>query len=97
VFEGFERPEVQIDMLRDYIRAVHVKNATPQPVTAPAITIPAQLVRLDQGLLDWAAIIVELETQGYSGYLTLEDLGKVFNTVPEMLAWDLEYLRGLVT
>ena len=96
LWEGYERPAAQVDMLHDLIRAVHVKNAMPHAVSGPAETIPAEATRLDQGLLDWPAILAQLKTLDYSGYLTLEDFYDGFGSVAEKLSWDVNYLRRLV-
>jgi sugar phosphate isomerase/epimerase len=96
LWEGYERPAVQLDMLGDRIRAVHVKNAMSHVVESPVETLPAEPSRLDQGLLDWPAIVAQLAAQGYAGYLTLEDFYGGFDSVAEKLAWDVAYLRGIL-
>ena len=95
VREGFERPLVQVEMLRHVMRAVHVKNAMPMAADAAAHTIPAENTRLDEGLLDWREIITAIKATGYDDYLTLEDFYG-FETVAEKLEWDVAYLRGLM-
>ena len=94
VWEGYERPGVQLDMIGRWVRAVHVKNAMPQPAPGPAEQVPADSTRLDQGLLDWPAIVAGLVAKGYGGYLTLEDFYGGFPSVAEKVAWDVAYLRG---
>ena len=96
LWEGFERPAVQIDMLGNLIRAVHVKNAMPRPSEGPAETLPADPTRLDQGLLDWPALVAQLENQADAAYLTLEDFFDGFGSVERKLAWDVAYLRSLL-
>jgi sugar phosphate isomerase/epimerase len=94
VREGFERPLVQVEMLRHVMKAVHVKNAMTMSAEAASHMIPAENTRLDEGLLDWREIITAIKATGYDNYLTLEDFYD-FDSVPEKLAWDVEYLRGL--
>lgn len=93
LWEGYERPSVQLDMIGRWIHAVHVKNAMPQPAPGPAEAVPADSRRLDQGLLDWPAIVAGLARAGYDGYLTLEDFFGGFPSVAEKIAWDVAYLR----
>ena len=96
LWEGFERPSVQIDMLGKLIRAVHVKNAQPHPSEGFAETIPADAARLDQGLLDWPAIVKQLASEADATFLTLEDFFDGFGSVATKLAWDVAYLRSLL-
>ena len=92
--EGFERPLVQVEMLRHVMKAVHVKNAMTMSADAASHMIPAENTRLDEWLLDWREIIAAIRATGYDNYLTLEDFYN-FDSVAEKLAWDVEYLRGL--
>jgi sugar phosphate isomerase/epimerase len=93
--EGFERPSVQVHMLAQLIKAVHVKNYMPIPAEAAQETLPAEARRLDQGLLDYVDIVARLRAVGFDGYLTLEDFYGGFASVQEKLDWDAEYLNGL--
>ena len=95
VREGFERPLVQVEMLRHIMRAVHVKNAMPMGADAASHMIPAENTRLDEGLLNWREIVAAIKSTGYDDYLTLEDFYG-FDSVAEKLEWDVEYLRGLM-
>jgi sugar phosphate isomerase/epimerase len=94
VREGFERPLVQVEMLRGLMKAVHIKNASPLPTDDTAPMIPAENTRLDRGILDWHEIIGAIKSTGYAGYFTLEDF-YTFDSVAEKLAWDARYLRGV--
>ncbi len=96
--EGYERVEVQINMLGKLIKQVHVKNAiqTNSEELGWRDTTAVEWRRLDSGLLDWARIIQLLREVGYDGYLTLEDFGSKFDTVQEKLNWSVEYLRGII-
>ena len=94
--EGFERPAVQIDMLGKLIRAVHVKNAMPQASEAPREAIHSPATRLDEGLLDWPAIVKQLASEADADFLTLEDFFDGFGSVEAKLGWDVAYLRRLL-
>ncbi len=74
VWEGWEPPIVQIDILKDYIKHVHVKNYD-RDKTDPRKVVPAPL---DKGILDWREVIRILKNKGYKGYLSLED----FRSIP---------------
>ncbi len=90
VWEGWEPPKIQIDILKDYIRHVHVKNYDRDPEN-PRQVIPASL---DKGIVDWKEVIFTLHKFGFKGYLSLEDFRKV---PPEQKAKEaIEYLRSII-
>jgi sugar phosphate isomerase/epimerase len=97
IWEGYERPTVQVNMLGKLIKAVHVKNSAPQAVTAPPedAFVPASACRLDQGLLNWPEIMAAIKASGFDNYITLEDSSS-FATLEEKLKWDSEYVRELM-
>jgi len=97
LLEGYERSSIQITMLQDLIKAVHVKNFSTKEATEIGLydSIPVLEQRLDQGLLNWPQIISQLKKSGYDGYITLEDFAK-FDTVEEKLLWDRQYLQELI-
>jgi len=92
--EGYERPSVQVDMLRDMIKAVHVKNAMTKSDEPPQEMIPVDQIRLDRGILDWPAIVRAVIDTGYAGYFTLEDFSQ-FGSLAEKFKWNVDYLRSL--
>ncbi len=98
VSEGFERIPNQIEMLRNIVKAVHVKNAITVQGEGASGRIPGKQMPLDEGLLDWAEIVSQLKRVGYDNYLTLEELTlhPRFASVQEMIDWDVQYLRGLI-
>ena len=69
VWEGWEPPRVQVDILKHYIRHVHVKNYDHDP-NNPRKYIPAPL---DKGIVDWREVVLLLKNIGFKGYLSLED------------------------
>ncbi|MFP3904385.1 MAG: sugar phosphate isomerase/epimerase family protein [Armatimonadota bacterium] len=94
--EGYERPLVQVDMLGELIRAVHVKNGMTRSADPVQELLPVDQVRLDQGILDWPAIFEALKAIDYSGYITLEDFFE-FSSLAEKFAWNVEYIRPLIS
>ena len=93
--EGYERPLVQIEMLRYLIKNVHVKNARFIEGKRKDEYLPAEPTKLDEGFLDWRLIIKHLKRIGYNGYLTLEDFAP-FDSLEEKLIYDLNYLKTLL-
>ena len=90
VWEGWEPPKVQIDILKEYIRHVHVKNYDRDPKN-PRKCIPASL---DSGIVDWEEVIFTLHKFGYRGYLSLEDFRPI---PPEQKSKEaLNYLRSIL-
>lgn len=90
IHEGWERPEIQIDILREYIKHVHVKNYDRTPEN-PHKPIPSSL---DKGILDWIQIIKTLKGIGYEGYLSLED----FRPIPpeEKAKEAIKFLKNVI-
>ncbi|MCL2088657.1 MAG: sugar phosphate isomerase/epimerase [Oscillospiraceae bacterium] len=72
VFEGYERFDYQIRLLRDYIVAVGVKDAailqTPG-VTGGAKGWHRRFVPVTKGMTDWKLILSELRSQNFTGPL----------------------------
>ncbi len=93
--EGYERPLVQVDMLGEMIKAVHVKNMMTRSAEPPQEYIPYEPIRLDRGILDWPAIVEAINATGYSGYFTVEDFSE-FDSLAEKFKWNVDYLRSLV-
>ena len=67
--EGWLPIELQIDMIKEYIKHVHVKNYD-WSKEEPGKVVPSPLNR---GIVDWEKVINELRKIGYKGYLSLED------------------------
>ena len=112
VIEGSMNLRMGLDILKDYIHFVHVKNARWEPT--PEGKWRWRFDELREGALDWADAIAALKGIGYDGYLSFENLYRVPMThkgyvaedlggdegpvrdIDERLAGDLAYIRGLV-
>jgi sugar phosphate isomerase/epimerase len=80
VFEGYENHRTATELLGPYLHHVHLKNAAVSPVDhADALGEPTRrhLPRwspLDDGAVDVAGVLAHLESIGYQGWVSLEDL-----------------------
>ncbi|RLF13470.1 MAG: hypothetical protein DRJ66_07770 [Thermoprotei archaeon] len=89
VKEGWLPIELQIDMIKEYIKHVHVKNYE-WSKERPGEVIASPLSR---GIIDWRKVIDELRKIGYKGYLSLEDFR---NIPPEDRAKEaLEFFKSM--
>lgn len=95
LIEGYERPDVQIEMLKNLIKNVHVKNGEIAQSLSHGEYFPIKWVKLDKGFLNWEKIIRKLKSIGYDGYLTLEDFSE-FNSFEEKLIYDFNFLMNLI-
>lgn len=73
VREGWLPIELQVDMVRDYVKHVHVKNFEWDP-GSPGRVVPSPL---DRGIVDWGKAVMLLEAAGYRGYYSLEDFRNI--------------------
>lgn len=89
VKEGWLPLELQLDMLRPYVRHVHVKNYE-WDLKEPGAVKPSPL---DRGIVDWRLVVERLEGWGYRGFYSLED----FRPIPpeERVAEALAFFKGL--
>jgi len=69
VREGWLPLPLQLDVVREYVKHVHVKNYEWDP-SEPGAVRPSPL---DRGIVDWGRIIGILKSWGYEGSLSLED------------------------
>jgi sugar phosphate isomerase/epimerase len=80
VFEGYENHRISTELLGPYLHHVHLKNAAVSPVDpVDALGEPTRrhLPRwspLDDGAVDVAGVLAHLESVGYQGWVSLEDL-----------------------
>jgi len=69
VREGWLPLPLQIDVVREYVKHVHVKNYEWDPSELGAVR-PSPL---DRGIVDWGRVIEVLGSWGYRGCFSLED------------------------
>jgi len=82
--------ELQIDIIKEYLKHVHVKNYKWDP-ERPGRVIPSPL---DDGIVDWARVVDILKELGYKGYLSLEDFRPI---PPEVRAKEaIEFFKKLL-
>jgi len=97
VFEGYERVNVQIEMLKNLIKNVHLKNCI---IKGGELTkegwLPSEVTKIDKGVLNWKEIILNLRKNGYDGFLTLEDFSETNWSLRERLEYDLKYIKRVL-
>lgn len=93
IYEGFENWRLGLELLGPWLEHVHVKNS--QWIKNRQGQWKATSARMDEGIVDWAQVIIDLEAVGYDGWLSLEDFTEV--PAPVKLAEDLALLRKLVS
>jgi sugar phosphate isomerase/epimerase len=69
--EGNLAPPFALALLGDYLHHVHIKNET--FVSKNGRWTP-EIVRADEGLVDWRAVFAELRRVGYSGWIVIDHL-----------------------
>jgi len=89
VVEGFEDPRVGLSVLGPYLAHVHLKNAAWRLVAGDWEPYWAPL---DEGILDIRSFLDLLESGGYEGWVSLEDLS-TDRTCGETLAHNAQLLR----
>jgi sugar phosphate isomerase/epimerase len=85
-----------LDMVRDYLKIVAVKNARPVLVDGFWKT---EWCTLDEGLVHWPAIVTQLRTAGYGGYLSVHgeySASEEKDEVLKLLQHDTAYLKPLL-
>lgn len=73
VLEGYEDPRVGLAVLGPYLAHVHIKNAAWRKAPGTRGWEP-YWTALDDGMVDMRAFLRLLETNGYQGWVSLEDL-----------------------
>ena len=76
VWEGFERPQYGLSLIRPWLAHVHVKNARPWVEGADEfrrLRYGYRWCSLRAGAVDWVVVVKALRAAGYTGYLSLED------------------------
>lgn len=74
VVEGFEDHRIATELLGPYLHHVHLKNAAYVPVEGLVRRHVPRWSPLDDGVVDVPAVLAHLQTTGYTGWVTLEDL-----------------------
>ncbi len=94
--EGLERYNMSINAAGPYLAEVHVKNRAYQPLLIENATMRWQCnnVQLQYGAVNWPAVIAELKTAGYNGWLMMEDFSTV-QPVYDRLKNNIDYLRNV--
>ena len=69
VKEGWLPLDLQIDIVKDYIKHVHVKNYEWNPEKPGEVRASP----LDRGIVDWVKVVEILSKYGFDGYYSLED------------------------
>ena len=75
-FEGYERPDYALAVIKPWLAHVHVKNARPFITGADecgCLRYKHIWCSLRTGMVPWAAVVASLRKIGYDGYLSLED------------------------
>ncbi|UJF36230.1 sugar phosphate isomerase/epimerase family protein [Paenibacillus hexagrammi] len=83
VHEGFENHRMGLELLGPYLAHVHVKNArwAPAGQSDRGITLWASdWAPIDEGIVNWHELLVDLKAIGYDGYLGIEDFSGQFDS-----------------
>ncbi|MFW6188842.1 MAG: sugar phosphate isomerase/epimerase family protein [Planctomycetota bacterium] len=100
VREGVENWQMGAELLADWIADVHVKNCG--WFRGEDGEWSTRDMALDEGLVDWAAVIGALKSVGYDGFLSIEDFRPGYAQASEefptrrKLQEDYDYLSGLL-
>jgi len=90
VVVGWLPIDLQMDIIKEYIKHVHVKNYKWDP-KRPGNVIPSSL---NEGIVDWERVVAILKEMNYKGYLSLEDFRPIS---PEVRAKEaLEFFQRLL-
>jgi sugar phosphate isomerase/epimerase len=98
--EGMENWQMGCELLGPYLQHVHVKNYV--PVQDDAGNWQYTSSSLEEGLVDWEAVVAALKSVGYQGYLNIEDFRGGYGARPEgittrdKLQEDYDYLSNLL-
>ena len=98
VWEGHERYELGLPLIRPWLAHVHVKNARPYLEGADEMRRLRWSYRwcpLRNGLVDWPAAVAALRKVGYDGWLSLEDFNPE-TQAEEKLKDFADYFAGII-
>ena len=97
IYEGWEAPQVALNVLGPYLAEVHVKNARWVPnATENGITRwKCEAADLENGCVDWSAMVGHLKTHGFDGWL-VEEGHTHDRATHQRLKMAVELLRSLI-
>jgi len=97
VTEGYENYQMGLELLKPYLRHVHVKNQRPklaETLSDGTERWAAENSELSKGAADWRKALKALRAIGFNGYLSIED---VSNTPwKQKLESNIKYLKAVV-
>jgi sugar phosphate isomerase/epimerase len=75
VHEGYEHHRMGLELLGDYLAHVHVKNARWQKEkqTDGTAAWSVQWTPIEEGVVNWKQVLLDLQAVGYNGYIGMED------------------------
>ncbi len=97
IVEGYENWRLGLEVLGEYLAAVHVKNTAWVPAPDGAFgqkTYKFAWAELKEGEVDWAQMIAALKAVGYQGWLSMEDFTTARPTEARLTS-AIAYLREL--
>jgi sugar phosphate isomerase/epimerase len=97
VVEGFENARLGLELLGEYLAAVHVKNMRWEKggIGSHGRQLwKSSTVELREGMVDWAEVVRTLKAVGYDGWMSMEDFSTARHSA-EKLPDDLAYLKSL--
>ncbi|TXK75914.1 sugar phosphate isomerase/epimerase [Paenibacillus sp. N3.4] len=83
VHEGYENHRMGLELLGPYLAHVHVKNAHWVPTGEEEAGVKlwkSDWSPLDNGVVNWKAVLGDLKAIGYDGYLGIEDFSGQYNS-----------------
>jgi sugar phosphate isomerase/epimerase len=99
VTEGHEQTEMGLDILGPYLAHVHAKNGawTRSEDAAPGEHPwkPGIATAMDEGIVDWRAVLAALKAAGYDGYISFEDFS-ASRATEEKIKFNIDYLKSLM-
>ncbi|MBA2344105.1 MAG: sugar phosphate isomerase/epimerase [Rubrobacter sp.] len=94
VHEGFENYRIGLELLGPHLAHVHLKNAAYERPEGGGVW-KARWSPFEDGIVDFAGFIEDLENVGYDGWLVVEDFSAT-RPSREMMAHDLGFIRRLL-
>lgn len=96
IVEGLERFDMAMDIAGNYLAEVHAKNMCYEKVeTDGQIKWQAKAAPLDEGQVDWKALINILKEKNYDGWIFLEDFSTDKST-DEKLVHNYQYFKNML-